>query len=215
MNWHRVWAKLAFAPLKEIRWCFPAATGKVYLTFDDGPFPGVTEQVLAILAREGVPATFFLSGIQLYRNRRRLADLDYAGHRVGNHCFHHRGMACQPGRRLVRQLQFTDRLIARHIGAPARLCRPPYGIFAGGLLNAARHTGHRLVLWSLMAYDFALPPERTLERLCRLTRPGDIVVFHDSPLAAGTVIRVLPHYIAWCRQQGLRFGVVEAAGSGN
>ncbi len=215
INWHRLWAKLALAPLPELRWCYPHATGKVYLTFDDGPFPGITEQVLAILADEGVPATFFLSGIQLYRNRHRLSGLDYRGHRVGNHCFHHREMACFPVAHLVREIALTQGLIARYIGTPVRLCRPPYGIFARGMVRATRATGHQLVLWSLMAYDFSLPPGRTLERLCRLTRPGDIVVFHDSPLAADTVLQVLAPYIAFCREQGLGFGLIEPPPTSN
>ncbi|MBL6456204.1 polysaccharide deacetylase family protein [Belnapia sp. T6] len=165
------------------------------LTFDNGPTPGVTEEVLAVLARRRIPAIFFVV-VERLRDpaARALAERARAeGHRVGNHTLTHGApLGRRGGAEAVREIAEADALLGP-LREPERYFRPNGGGGAIGphLLNtsAAAHLqagGHTVVLWNAVPRDFADPdgwPETALAMAGAATSPL-LMVLHDLPNGA-------------------------------
>ena len=209
MNAHRTLAKLFYAPFPNIIWKYPPYENTIYLTFDDGPYPPLTGPLLGLLNDLKFPATFFLSGESIFRYRRELADLDYGNHVIGSHFYHHIPLLGIEFKKLLREINFTDELIFRYFNRLANFFRPPYGVFNRKVFPALESTSKRMVLWTVMAYDFKWNAERVLKHLQNTVHPGDIIVFHDSPKSENVLLDVIPPFVEHCRQLGWRFGRIE------
>lgn len=172
----------------------------VYLTFDDGPVPEVTPRVLETLARYGVRATFFMVGDNVRRNPGLLERVRGAGHSVGNHTMHHMQGLRTSVRRYLRDVHEASALIG------GSLFRPPHGIMRRGQLKALRRR-FTIVMYDVVSRDYSskLTPEQVLRNVKRYTRPGSIIVFHDSVKAQPRMEAVLPAVIEWLQQQGYSF----------
>lgn len=205
---HKKLASIFYKPFPSITWKFPPYENKIYLTFDDGPYPPVTEPLLALLNSRKIPATFFLSGESIYRYRHRLTALDYANHQLGNHLFHHIPLFGLKTKKLVKEINKTDELILKNWGKIARVFRPPYGIFSRQLFTALQSTSKKLVLWTVMAYDFKWDKQKILKHLLYHVHAGDIIVFHDSSKTDPVLLDVLPHFLDHCQKCGWQFDVV-------
>ena len=214
MNAHRFLAGIFFRPFGDIIWPLPNHFAQrekgrsIYLTFDDGPYPPVTKRVLEILREFKVPATFFLSGSKLFAHRAMAKGFDYEGHSIGNHFFNHVPAFGFGSRKILRELDLTDRLIEQNFGKRSQLFRPPYGIFGPALLKALRKRNKRMILWSLMSNDFKWEAERTIDYLKRSVRDGDVIVFHDSAQTEKVVPEILPEFIRYCRKKRLEFETI-------
>ena len=185
---------------------------RVTLSFDNGPTPGVTEQVLDVLAAQGVPATFFVVGSRLADRagrqaaRRALAE----GHRVGGHTWSHRvPFGTADDATVDRELDDTARAVA-DVGGDPRLFRP-YGV--GGAIDARLMSAHgatRLcdggftcVLWTSVPRDWVDPdgwPDVALAAFER--EPWSVVVLHDLP---GAAAGRLDAFLRQCRERGAVF----------
>lgn len=210
---------------------------RLYLTFDDGPIPEETPWVLEQLAAYQAPATFFCVGDNLARHPAIARAALAAGHRLGNHTQHHRsawstpraaylaGVAeCQVNLELGMKNEELVRLTAspraevdleviHHSSFPipnsAKLFRPPYGRLTWPVLRALRGQ-YRVIMWSLLTrdYDPALPPETALRLTLAATRPGDIVVLHDSRKASRSLRFLLPRLLAHYSGLGYEFALL-------
>ena len=161
---------------------------RIALTFDDGPDPVSTPQVLAALAQHGVRATFFVIGDRAARHPQLLSEMAQAGHQIENHSLHHAWMtAFVPPQRLQRELAQVQALIESHTGRRPRWFRPPIGILSPRIAQAAAALGLRLAGWSHKARDgwssTQLPD--AIARLRRGLRPGSILLLHDAREATG------------------------------
>ncbi len=204
--------------LPGAEWYAPAAgpdgRPRLYLTFDDGPIPEETPWVLAQLARYGARATFFCVGDNLARHPDIARAALAAGHRLGNHTHRHRS-AWATGRADyladVARCQQLLREIDPGAPGPAEipLFRPPYGRFTWPLLRALR-PGFRVVMWSVLTrdYDPDLSPQECLRLTLAATRPGDVVVFHDSQKASARLRHVLPQVLAHFARRGYEFATL-------
>jgi len=155
---------------------------RVALTFDDGPDPEATGQVLDTLAEHGAPATFFVIGANAKRHGSVLERIDRAGHTIGNHSYDHAwtGLFHRRGYWLD-QLVRTDEAIASVIGKRPSWFRPPMGGRHHHVTAAASETGHAVVTWSRRAFDGK--PTRAqgiVRRLADRCVAGDIVTMHDG-----------------------------------
>jgi peptidoglycan-N-acetylglucosamine deacetylase len=193
--------------LPGFTWRRPTRERVVYLTFDDGPIPEVTDFVLAALAPYGARATFFCVGDNLRKHpdiARRVAE---AGHRLGNHTFHHLKGWQTPTPDYLENISLCEAALAPFVdpGQP-RLFRPPHGRMRRDQFRQIRDH-YQVVMWEVLTYDFdaRLPSETCLAQALRHTRPGSIVVFHDSLKASGHLKYVLPRYLAHLASQGYRF----------
>jgi peptidoglycan/xylan/chitin deacetylase (PgdA/CDA1 family) len=200
--------RVVLSPFPDLIWRAPASTNKIYLTFDDGPYPPVTLGVLEILNVYKIPALFFLSGIRIQEHQLELKKLSYDSHRLGNHGFYHEPVIFKNGTRLSREVSETDRLIQKYFHKNTIYFRPPYGIWGPQLLRFVRTHSKRMVLWSVPANDFKWPASRIYAQLIKRVEPGDIIVFHDSQKTAHTILEVLPRFIEYCLQNHLEFGLL-------
>lgn len=181
-------------------WKLPAEDKVVYLTFDDGPIPGVTPWVMEQLAQYNAKATFFCVGENAKKHSSILKSLRNAGHSIGNHTYNH-----------LSGWQTDNVTYLRNVrkGAHAvksELFRPPYGRVKPSqakFLN--RH--YRVVMWDILSGDFdpELSKEQCLSNVIKNTKQGSIIVFHDSLKAKEKLEYVLPKALEYLSQQGYRF----------
>ena len=195
-------------PQAEWRGPVPPGTKPLYLTFDDGPVPGQTPFVLEQLARHAARATFFCVGENLARHPAIARQTLAAGHGLANHTQHHvSGWRTPLPAYLAEVAQCQQELAGLVEAPPARpLLRPPYGRLTRAQA-AALHPHYRLIMWDLLTYDYdaTYPAETCLQAALAHTRPGAIVVFHDSQKAHRNLRAVLPRYLAACAAQGYSF----------
>jgi peptidoglycan/xylan/chitin deacetylase (PgdA/CDA1 family) len=174
----------------------------IALTFDDGPV-ATTPAVLDILARHGIPATFFCIGQRALEQPELLRQMDAAGHLIGNHSFtHHFFLDLFPTRRLSQEIRDTDAAIAVATDRQPRLFRPPYGVTTPNLARAIRRAGHQCIGWSVRSMDTVVRDEQQLlGSMLRALAPGAVFLFHDtSPATVG----MLEAFIDQAHQRGFR-----------
>jgi peptidoglycan-N-acetylglucosamine deacetylase len=157
------------------------ATG-VALTFDDGPHPEGTPAVLEILARAQARATFFLVGEQVLARPKLAGQIAAAGHVIALHCHRHRLELRLTHAQLDADLRHAAAAIEDATGVSPRWHRPPYGIYSGAGLRAARDAGLRPLLWSRWGKDWRkfTTPARITARATRDLSDGDVILLHDA-----------------------------------
>lgn len=187
----------------------PRARAEVALTFDDGPDPQVTPQVLDTLATWGARATFFAIGRHLERQVALAERIAAEGHELGNHSWTH---SCFQNfydrRRYAADIERTRQLILQ-ISGREPLYRPPVGLKSPALARVAHAARLTIVCWSLHSRDtYARDPDAIAARVLRRIRPGDIVLFHDGHERDGRhrpqAARALPQILRALAQRGLR-----------
>jgi peptidoglycan/xylan/chitin deacetylase (PgdA/CDA1 family) len=148
------------------------------LTFDDGPDPETTPQVLDALRRLGMKATFFMIGARAARHPELVARIVAEGHEIGNHSWDHPSLPELPPAGVADQIARTRARLAPHGGA---LFRPPYGHQTLATYRVARRAGYRAVMWSSVAADWSGADGATLAgRVLDGAGPGSIVLLHDT-----------------------------------
>jgi peptidoglycan/xylan/chitin deacetylase (PgdA/CDA1 family) len=154
----------------------------VALTFDDGPHPEGTPEILAILADAGLKATFFLVGEQVERRPALAAEIAAAGHAIGLHGHRHRCQLRLRAEEIVEDYRRGVAAIEHATGLEPELHRPPYGIYSGAGLRAARASRLRPLLWSRWGKDWRkfTIPERIAARATGTIAGGDVILLHDA-----------------------------------
>jgi peptidoglycan/xylan/chitin deacetylase (PgdA/CDA1 family) len=148
------------------------------LTFDDGPDPASTPELLDVLARRGMRATFFLVGERAARHPELVARIAAEGHAIGNHSWDHPSLPKLTRGQIAAQLDRTRAALAPHGGA---LMRPPYGSQSPKSYLAARARGYRVVMWGVSGGDWRGDgAEAVAGRILAKVAPGAIVLLHDS-----------------------------------
>lgn len=183
-----------------LHWRVKTNEKKIFLTFDDGPNPGITCEVLAILKDFEARATFFCVGKQVQKHPELFDQILHMQHAVGNHSYSHLRPSFFNPKETLAEIQRCNHVF------PATLYRPPYGKIPLTLLSPLAKI-HHVVMWSLMSYDYhrAVDAERILNVFTQNTQKGFIWVFHDSPVAFDTVKQVLPALLSYFRKRGYSF----------
>lgn len=182
-------------------WRMPDREEKVcYLTFDDGPVPMVTPWVLDLLDHYNIKATFFVVGENVKRYPKQYQMLLDRGHAVGNHTYNHlKGLAIA-SKSYIENVDKAAELI------DSNLFRPPYG-WLKKIQYFRLKRRYKIVMWDVISCDYnrRLPKEEVLDNVLRFTRPGSIIVFHDSPKALENLYFTLPRAIEALRRDGYSF----------
>jgi len=185
---------------KQLVWDLPGNENVLYLTFDDGPTPGITEQILDILDQYNAKATFFCIGRNMERHPRLGETILKRGHETGNHTYSH-----LKGWYTKNSEYFNDIDLASHY-VPARLFRPAYGMITPAQARYLRKQ-YRIIMWDIMSYDFhpGVSREECLEKVIRYSHPGSVIVFHDSLKAAPTSLYALPALLSYYSSKNFKF----------
>jgi peptidoglycan/xylan/chitin deacetylase (PgdA/CDA1 family) len=184
-------------------WVGPSGGKSIYLTFDDGPVPGITDWVLEELAMRGQVATFFMVGDNVRKHPELAREVLARGHRVGNHTDHHlHGWRCSC-RDYLQDVAYCDEALSSVLGVQTTLFRPPYGELGPRQAHALAKN-KKIVMWSLLSYDFddSLAPAQLLTEIMEKTAPGKILVFHDQQKTKVKLQQVLPDYLDFLVQEG-------------
>jgi peptidoglycan/xylan/chitin deacetylase (PgdA/CDA1 family) len=193
-----------------VRWSVDTTKQLAALTFDDGPAPNWTPEVLDVLDQHQAPATFFMVGERVHKNAALLAGrLDR--HEVANHSWDHRDLARRDFADIHQDLTRTHEAIVAATGKTPTLLRPPYGHIGGSTLLAAAELGYDLALWSLqmLESDFGKNPSGLTEYIVGATHPGAIILAHDTgPDDRLVAIRQLPQMIDGIRARGFQLVTV-------
>ena len=176
----------------------------VALSFDDGPHPTFTLEVLEILHRHDAKATFFLIGERALRHPKVVSQIKAAGHEVGNHYFTNGSTLGHSDADFADYLEQTEKAIGM-VGGP-KLFRPPGGVAWPKQFRHARARGYQCVLGCAYPHDPMHPPVRYITWLIEKNLvPGAIVILHDGISDPTRCIQALPHILSVGRKRGLRF----------
>jgi peptidoglycan-N-acetylglucosamine deacetylase len=188
----------------------PASEKVIALTFDDGPWPETTEQILATLKQEHVKATFYMIGQPLKSfpeiGKKVLAD----GHVIANHTLHHWYKKMSP---LVaqREIEDTSKIIKEVLNVETEYFRPPGGVLTNGLVAYAHQHNQSVNMWSVDSGD-SHPKRPSVEAMIKTVvsgaTPGGIVLMHDGGGSHVNTAKAVPIIIAKLRAQGYKFVTV-------
>lgn len=181
---------------------------KVAISFDDGPLPEHTPEILRILKSRQVPATFFCIGKNAAAHPELLRQLAQEGHGIGSHSYHHGFWFDLLSKKAMQQeLEGLHKLAQDQLGQEIKWFRPPYGVTTPNLKKAVAAMGYTTIGWSVRSLDtVAKKQEVLLRRLQRALRPGAIFLFHDT---AVITTQVLPAFIDYVHQQGYQITSLE------
>lgn len=192
--------------------------GRVALTFDDGPDPNYTPQILDILNRYQVKACFFVVGSKVREHPDLTRQILQAGHSIGNHGFRHKAVWLLSPRATRREINDTNVAIEELTGQKTILCRPAWGLFNLFSIWYCWLKGLKVILWTYMSWDWT--KKATPESICRKVldriKDGAIILLHDSDSAPGAakgspaqVVAALPHILDGLEQKGLQVASLE------
>lgn len=182
---------------------------RVALTFDDGPHPGRTKRILALLDRYSVKATFFILGCNAEYYPEPLALAVKAGHEIEDHSFDHvtRGKSALE---LENSITKTARIIERASGRSPRYFRPPEGKSTPELDEALTVLGYEPVFWTVDSRDWTGKPANAIARdVLRQVKDGDVLLFHDYTCPGENTLHALEKIIPALLSRGYRFVTVE------
>jgi peptidoglycan/xylan/chitin deacetylase (PgdA/CDA1 family) len=170
----------------NVTWKVKTSDKVLYLTFDDGPHPTITPLVLSILDEYNAKATFFCVGENVTKYPDTFNQIIRKGHAVGNHTYNH-----IKGWQNTNEVYFDNIKKANEV-IHSNLFRPPYGRIKPSQIKMLKHD-YRIIMWSILTrdYDKNLNPHIALKQLNKLTKPGDVIVFHDSEKAEQNMLIIL------------------------
>jgi peptidoglycan/xylan/chitin deacetylase (PgdA/CDA1 family) len=186
----------------------------IYLTFDDGPIPDVTEYVLSELKKYSIKATFFCVGDNIRKHPEVFQKILREEHRIGNHTFNHLKGWKTDDDKYFENVQKCEEIIRSSLVSSSsylyenhsKLFRPPYGLIKKSQIKELNKE-YEIVMWDVLTGDFdqKLSKKDCLNKALKFTRNGSIVIFHDSFKAKKNLSYVLPKYIEHYLALGYRF----------
>ena len=173
----------------------------IYLTFDDGPTPEVTEWVLKTLETANIKATFFCLGKQVEAFPEIFEAIKNQGHTLGNHGYEHLN-----GWKTAKKT-YLQNIEKGYSKTNSKLFRPPYGRI-NPFWIAQILENHQLIFWSVLTQDYNnnINPKKTIQKYLKKLQNGDILVFHDSEKAFENLKIMLPAVIEWGKKRGVAWG---------
>ena len=192
----------------QVLWRLPDTSNTIYLTFDDGPIPEITEFVTAQLKQYQAKATFFCVGDNLKKHPEIAHRVMEEGHLLSNHTFNHLSGWRTPLPDYLHNVELCQQqLNALSDNNEKLLFRPPYGQIRPAQAAALQKQKYQVVMWDVLTYDFdqKLLPEVCLLNSIAQTTSGSVVVFHDSLKAARNMQYVLPRFLNHFSEKGYKF----------
>jgi polysaccharide deacetylase family sporulation protein PdaB len=180
-----------------------AAKKQIAITFDDGPHPVYTPDLLDILKRYQAKATFFLVGEMAEKYPYLVQAELAAGHSIGNHTYHHVNLTKIPEEYVATEIKACGEVLRSITGQAPHLFRPPGGDYTPSVAEAAEVLGYTMVLWTDDPGDYASPGQKVIEtRVLSRVSNGGIVLIHDG---VQQTVDVLPQILSFLKKRGYQF----------
>lgn len=197
------WVKRLFS---NLIWDGPKKDKVVYLTFDDGPTPEITDWVLQELAKFNYKATFFLIGDNIRNYPETAQNILKESHTIGNHTFNHWNGWKQTTEAYLSNTDLCTQQMESTLGLLPVLFRPPYGKLKPSQAKALGKKGFKIIMWDIITYDWdrSKSPDFCFKTITNNVEPGSIIVFHDSKKAFGNLKLVLPKALQYLYENGFR-----------
>ncbi|REE16831.1 polysaccharide deacetylase family protein [Winogradskyella pacifica] len=197
-------------------WNINTKNKELYLTFDDGPTPEITDWVLSTLKVYNAKATFFCIGNNIEKHPEMFQTIINEGHTIGNHTYNHLKGWKHKAKDYINDVALTQSLIdstivnlevANQKSSISPLFRPPYGKFKSKQSKQLQELGYKIVLWDVLSYDWdsSVTEETCLKNVTSAAEEGSIIVFHDSVKASRNLKYVLPKVLEYYSERGFEF----------
>lgn len=188
----------------------------IYLTFDDGPTPEITNWTLDILNKYNAKATFFCIGNNVKKHPDIFQNILTQGHVIGNHTHNHLKGWQNSAEMYLENIKKAETIIQHEISnlsipnyqpLPINLFRPPYGQIRLSQGKKLMELGYHIIMWDVLSYDWNkdVKPENNFRNLISKITKGSIVVFHDSVKASKNLQELLPKVLEHFSKKGYVF----------
>lgn len=190
----------------SLTWNFPVEDKEVFLTFDDGPTPDITSQVLDLLEKYNAKATFFCLGNNVEAHPDIYDKIIKRGHSVGNHSYSHVKGFRMSGSGYLKNIHKAAEKI------DSRLFRPPYGRIRPGQVRKVKKD-FDIIMWSVLSVDYNqnISGEQVYRNVVENVRPGSIIVFHDSLKASRNLLYALPRVLEYLEENKYRMKSISSS----
>lgn len=192
--------KMLYKKFPDVLWHMPRDGKKIYLTFDDGPTPVITPFVLEQLDEFNAKASFFCLGSQVEKHPELFSQIKERGHLVGNHSYSHPNGWNTLKKKYVADVEKASRII------DSPFFRPPYGKIKPSQVKALKGE-YTIVMWDVLSGDFhsKIKPLQCLKNIKMYTKPGSVIVFHDTKKAEKNLRYTLARILKFYSKQGFEF----------
>ena len=200
---------LVISLFKNLLWKVNTKEKEIYLTFDDGPTPEITDWVLGQLALYNAKATFFCIGKNIEMQPEIFSRVIKGGHSIGNHTNNHLNGWKTNVSNYLDNTEKAQENISKHLTytPTPRWFRPPYGKITPSQAKELKKRNYHIVMWHVVSYDWdnTISPEICFENIKKNTKEGSIIVLHDSVKAYPNLREVLPRTLEFYTKKGYHF----------
>jgi len=197
-------------------WRFNADKKEIFLTFDDGPTPEITEFILTELKKHQAKATFFCIGKNIQNHPKLFQKIITEGHNIGNHTQNHLKGWKTDNNTYIDNVLACEHVISKEVNNAKlktqnlKLFRPPYGKIKSSQAKELIKKGYKIIMWSVLSADFdtTISNKKCLENVLKNTTNGNIIVFHDSIKAAERMKYALPKVLKHFSDKGFIFKAI-------
>jgi peptidoglycan/xylan/chitin deacetylase (PgdA/CDA1 family) len=201
--------RLIMRIFSKYTWRFSFNKKEVFLTFDDGPTPEITEFVLSELKKYEAKATFFCIGKNITKQPEIFQNIISDGHAIGNHTQNHLNGWRTDDQEYINSVLDCENVISRTMknAVNPKLFRPPYGKIMSSQARMLFKKEYKIIMWDVLSGDFdtSITKEKCLQNVLKNTRKGSIIVFHDSVKAAERMQYALPIVLKIFTEKGFTF----------
>ena len=190
----------------KVIWSLPNTDNQIYLTFDDGPTPEITNWVLDQLQQHQAKASFFCIGKNIEKNPELFQKIIAQGHAIGNHSFDHLNGWKTTTEDYIENIEKCQAIIEKTAttknSLTSKIFRPPYGKIKNTQINELKKKGYEIIMWDVLSADFdtSISKEECLKNVVSNIRPGSVIIFHDSIKASPNLKFALPKVLDFINQ---------------
>ena len=192
--------------LSGFTWDIPTAKKIVYLTFDDGPTPEITNWTLALLKAYNAKATFFCIGENVAKYPELFKKLKTEGHTIGNHTYNHLNGWHTSTKDYIENVELCEITLHKNglHSSEKKFFRPPYGKVKPRQFKLLKQRGYQIIMWDVLSADFdtTISPEQCAQNVLKNIKPGSILIFHDSLKASKNLKYALPQTLEYLQKNG-------------
>jgi peptidoglycan/xylan/chitin deacetylase (PgdA/CDA1 family) len=198
---------------QNLTWEINTSKKVIYLTFDDGPTPKITNWVLSELEKHNAKATFFCIGKNILNHPDIFENIVTKGHAVGNHTNNHINSWKKQARLYIENVNQAQKILdpILNVTNSVKLFRPPYGKLTLSVTKKLLKEDYKIIMWDVLSGDFdqSISKEKCLKNVIKNTTSGSIIVFHDSVKASEKLQFALPKILDHFSKKGFSFEIIK------